>query len=610
MKHTEPLTLRPYQQEAVEQTLEEINNPFGSDEIILEATTSWGKSIYISELCQKLSGSIVILVTFTPLIRQIAEHLDALGIDFSILKAGMEDKFDENHKVQLAMSQTLYARLDKVSISADYVIVDEFHVSYKTKRYNAIMDKLQPKKVIACTATPYNAVGVKLSNTAEIIRTTSGSKLTKQGFLTPLKYYVPAWSEKIDYSKVKMSGNDYTASGLDEIINTSKHTGLILESMNQMDAKLKKTLVFCSTIEHCKSVATALKNNGYLAEEFHSKIDKKDNESIMNAFRHNTKSFLSTKDKARNNDLGSSLLDDGSKHIKPRAVKCLVSVSKLSIGFSVSDIELGVMLRKSTVRSMIHQQYGRIKRLAPGKTHGEILDLAQCVSSFGFSDEEYNPPDAKPTPAENRKAVAEASSHLTMEHLESFIDSEEPQEVSREFYDIKIKEVRNKEQTKTTALKPMDLKTVFDTTDSIEKVIEIGAHIWHLRYGEAISKAGRGYKLSPSWLSEDAVKIMDDYPEKKRQWMKAHRTRIRNLLSGSSSEDRGLSTKLWNNNFAKNYNGIKFFSKYLLDNYLAEQGDNSRYKEFASKDDHDYASTHADDRRGTMIEISEEDIPF
>ena len=610
--------LRPYQQKAVDNILNEIDNPFGSNEIILEAATSFGKSAVLSELAKRISGNVVILVTFTPLIDQIAEHLAELNVDHSILKAGRESEFDENHRVQLVMAQTYYARLDKLSLTASVVLMDERHVSYDTKRTKAILDKLNPSHIVGVSGTPYTSTGVKLNNEAEMIRTTSMRELTEQGYLSPLKYYVPKWAEKVDYSKVKMSGGDYTGTGIDEVIGTTKNTELIIKSMNQLNAKNKKTLVFCSTIEHCESITAALKADGYLAEAYHSKLNKNDSELMMNAFKNNSKSYLSTSQINNNKSLLSSLIKDDSELIEPREVKCLVSVSRLSIGFDAPDVELGVLLRKTTILSLVRQMIGRLCRKHPGKTHGEILDLSQSVSNHGFADESYDPPDDTGNPAENRTVVANAKEHLEMSHLDSFLENEEPQEITREFYDIKIEEVKQEEQRIKDELQAknnqiidvMAMKRVFDTTDSVATLITIGAHIWHMRFGDAISKAGRGYKLSPDWLAEDAVRILDEYPENHGKWMRSHRTRIRNILAGST-EDKQLSTKLYNGLYAKNYNGIKFFASYLEKSFQEENESDYKFAKFKRDNAHigDEIDKSLTNKEG-IYDIGEDEIPF
>jgi superfamily II DNA or RNA helicase len=50
------------------------------------------------------------------------------------------------------------------------------------------------------------------------------------------------------------------------------------------------------------------------------------------------------------------------KEETPEPIKCLVSVSKLTTGFSVNDIDLGVIVRPTKILSLWHQMAGRMRR--------------------------------------------------------------------------------------------------------------------------------------------------------------------------------------------------------------------------------------------------------
>ena len=591
--------LRKHQLQAVEET--EASLAFGSQEIIIDIPTGGGKSFIIADLANKLHGNIVILVTFTPLIDQIADHLDIIGVDYSILKAGRDSEFDENHRVQLVMAQTYYARLDKVDIQAHYIIADEYHVSYETKRTNAIKHKLNPEAIIGLSATPYSSKGFLLSNKADFVQPTDMKTLTQQDYLSPLKFFIPKWAESIDYSAVKSSGADYTGSGLDEIIGTPKHIGLIVESMNQMDSKTKKSLVFCSTIEHCDKVTDALKADGYFAESYHSKTPKKNQEAIMSAFKSNEPTYnpeSTEKNLFTNKSTG-------------KKVTHLVSVSKLSIGFDVKDIAMAVVLRPTKVRSLWVQIAGRAARTAPGKQFAEVLDLSQCTSLHGFPDDLYTPPPLTGDKEDDRQALISANNSLDL--MQSVLDDGEPQQIDRELYELKVEELKRKEQQilESDYLKKkaeqllkqktqeevrteiyMELGKTLNASSSILNVITLGARMWTLWYGQPLSKKGKPYSFSPDWLAEDAIRTFDEYPSMQRKWLKAHKTRIKNILGKQG-----------------NYNGIKFFSKFLLDNHLADEGVVNNIREFMG------TTTTTDKREPTQQEvqhfdITEADIPF
>ena len=242
------------------------------------------------------------------------------------------------------------------------IIIGNCHKEYDTKRTKALLAKLEPDVRISCSATPYDAAGFALHD-AEIISTATSQDLTDQGYLSPLKFYVPKWAERINYSSVKKSGSDYSMASLDELIGTPQHINHIVESMNQMNAKNKKTLIFSSTIEMCDKLEKALTEDGYSVAAYHSKKSKKENKRIMDSFKNNA--MYTGSDELLEN---KTLFNEAEEAKKELPIKCIVSVSKVSTGFSVSDIDLGVIVRKMGVRSLWTQSSGRLKRCSNSLT--------------------------------------------------------------------------------------------------------------------------------------------------------------------------------------------------------------------------------------------------
>jgi len=349
------MKLRQYQEEALD--IIEAMIVFGSDNITLEATTSWGKSAFMAGICQRYpNDKIVIMVNREPLIEQISYTLNQLGIDHSILKNKKEKFFDKEKNVQLIMSQTFYKRQKSLYENIDKLIIDERHIEYDTMRTNVVLDTLKPKTIIAVTATPFDAQGYALNGT-EIVRTATVEDLTNDGYLSPIKYYVPLWAEKVDYSNVETKYAEYILSSLDMVIGSKNFIDNAIKSMNEMDAKNKKTLVFCSTIEMCNKINDALVKDGYSSATYHSKNNNKDNENIMESFKNNTPFNGYQKDKK-----DSNLFNVKNKQTQNDPIKCLVSVSKLTTGFSVNDIDLGVVIRPTKILSLWHQIAGRLRR--------------------------------------------------------------------------------------------------------------------------------------------------------------------------------------------------------------------------------------------------------
>ena len=515
-------------------------------------------SSVIAGLCRDMDAEdIVILVNITELIDQIAEHLDYLGLSYSILKAGRESEFVHGSRIHIAMSQTLFSRIDKIDLSCDVIIQDEIHKEFSTNRTQTIIDKLQPDSRIGLSATPYDAKNFKLGDST-IIQTLSVQQLQDDGYLTPVRYFIPKWSEQVDYSSVKSTGADYTISKLDEKIATHQHIEQSLRSMNLLDAKSKKTIVFCSSIEQCELVTAAMRADGYAVEQVHSKQSKQDNENIISAFRDCT--LYTPGVKARQNDAERTLFEQDNIH-SGSEVSALVSVSKLSTGFDVKDIQLGVLMRPTKVLSLFIQQVGRLIRTAPGKKYAELLDLAQCTSRFGFHTTQFTPLEHSGNIDLDRTRKLLSDSEMELKHLAQTLpdDGNELQEFDFEKYALSIQKLAAKEKlllekkNDITTWTMKELASTYDYTDNIQTVIAIGAEIYTRKFGSPISKKGYAYSYDPEWISEGALVAFSKYPEKKRQWLKAYKTRCRNIIKQE-----------------KNFNSLKFFIDWLVERYESE----------------------------------------
>jgi superfamily II DNA or RNA helicase len=489
------IKLRPYQENAINDILEEVyfNN---TRNIVLDAPTGSGKSVVISELCKRLDGNVVVMVNITPLVEQIANHLKECDIDFSIIKAGMEEHYNENHKVQLIMSQTYYARADKINIDCDYLIIDERHREYNTDRTNLVMSKLKPKSIIGLTATPFDQGGYMLSDST-LVSSVSVKKLTEDKFLSPVKYFVPKWSTELGLEDIRLSGADYSGSAIDEKFNNEQYVNQVISSMNAMNGRDKKTLVFCNSIDQCELVTEFLKKDGYDADCIHSKKSSKENEIILNSF------------KSPSGDL--KLIEDNYK------VSCLISVSKLNIGFDVRDIQLGVMLRPTKVRSLYIQTVGRLTRTADGKDYAEFLDLSGVVAEHGFHTEPYSPPEYG-----NKEDLLAVKTKAEAKEIKHIVD-EEPTEITREDVEVFVRELKEKEK-KIHEMEIKDLSALFDMSYDIDVIVEIAYRIQQVKSGEA-------YKASTiDWVAAKWESVLVDNEQYRQKWVKALKTRAKNIV--------------------------------------------------------------------------------
>jgi len=340
---------------------------------------------------------------------------------------------------------------------------------------------LQPKCRIGLTGTAMDSQGYALEDAETLI----GNSITaseKKGYIVPLKYYVPKWSVNVNYDGVAMSGNDYSSISLNDVLNKPEHINLVIGSMNQMDAKNKKTLVFCNSIEHCEIMTAALKEDGYEAEMIHSKLDSKRNDKVLSSFSHNE--VLDTSE--------ATLFEEEGEY-QGKGVKCLLSVSKLNVGFSVKDIELGVMLRPTKVRSLWIQSCGRLIRENESKQYAEMLDLAMCTVEHGFHSNKYEAPEKG-----ERKQLLDEKKRVAMPVV-SLLANEEPTEILMEDVNLKVQELEIAKQNLESESDIGRLNYLFEASDSCYDAVRIGGVIANRFKGSPLLNDKNIHFVSDEW---------------------------------------------------------------------------------------------------------------
>jgi len=421
------------------------------DDALCTASMGAGKSVIImalTEIFQNEKKTIVILTNISRLISQLSTHLENFGIEFNVIKS-KEYVIDNNINVWLVMEQSFHpkkqAELNLKNI--DILIKDEFHIGYNQKRYNQIIDYLAPSKIIAFSGTPFDEKGYLLEGFDDnnIVRHAQPQDLIKDGFLVPLKYFIPKWSEKIDYSGVKITGNDYSNEELNAVLNNSTHLELTIQSMNLMNAKRKKTLVYANDIQHATNVFNRLISEGYKVGIIHSKNKDLENEEYLEKF---------SKD---NSD-----------------IDCLVSVSKLTTGFDEPKAELLVLLRPTKILRLYLQIAFRVARIYKGKKYSEILDLAKCVATHGFA-EEYRNYILKGDKENLNKEKQRVEKNVMLDVIDSK-DDITPGIINSVVVKVKLKELKIKELNLEYE-KFNKLMIVFGSTMDLDIIIHIGFEI-------------------------------------------------------------------------------------------------------------------------------------
>jgi superfamily II DNA or RNA helicase len=142
-----------------------------------------------------------------------------------------------------------------------------------------------------------------------------------------------------------------------------------------------KSIWFCSSVDMAKKYENELQKQGVIAFAYHGRMKKDLSEKIMHSFKTNEPVLL---------DKDINLFNYHEAH-EPVTVKALISINKLAVGFSVTDVQVAVRTSSTAILSRHLQIDGRVIRKHDGKEFGYIMDVGQNVMRLGLITDEYEP---------------------------------------------------------------------------------------------------------------------------------------------------------------------------------------------------------------------------
>ena len=361
---TLPFKLRPYQQEAVDATLDHFRKSDESAVIVLP--TGAGKSLVIAELARLARRKILVLTHVKELVEQNHAKYESYGLTGGIFSAGLKRK-ENRHQVTFASVQSVAANLEQFRDEYSLVIIDECHrvSGEETSQYQRIIELLRQQndslKVLGLTATPYRlAMGwiyryhyrgfVRGSGEDQAkpfqhcIYELPLSYMINRGYLTKPEL-VNAAVAQYDFSALTQDRfGEYAEKDVNQLLSKHKRvTRAIIEQVVEMAAERKGVMIFAATVEHAREIT------GYLPEHETALVtggtDLKDRDLLIQRF-------------------------------KQRQLKYLVNVSVLTTGFDAPHVDLIAILRPTQSVSLYQQMVGRGLRLDEGKQDCLVIDYA------------------------------------------------------------------------------------------------------------------------------------------------------------------------------------------------------------------------------------------
>jgi len=231
------------------------------------------------------------------------------------------------------------------------IITDECHHSCANsymiayRRYGAFNPRV-PLFHLGVTATPHRMDNKPLEGSERAIYEECSFRYTlrdavRDKWLCGIRAYTV--QGHADLSQVKTTAGDYNQHQLQEAMNTTEENELAFKSWRDV-AEGRRTIAFCSGIEHARDLANVFKAHGVSAGTVNGSMKKLERERVMRDFREGKFQVLT------NMDIATEGFDDPQ-------TSCIL------------------MLRPTQSWALYTQMVGRGLRLHPGKQDCIVIDV-------------------------------------------------------------------------------------------------------------------------------------------------------------------------------------------------------------------------------------------
>jgi len=282
------MLLRPRQQEFLDRTLEALSD---NDNTLGIAPTGAGKTILFSHLLGQLiqnepAKKGLVIAHRDELIAQNSAIFRLINPDISTSVVNADSK-DWSGQVVFAMVQTLSREANLAQISQlDFLVIDEAHHT-PAETYQSIINRVREKsnncKLIGLTATPNRSDGEGLrKNYSNVSDQIFISELINSGHLVPPRTFIIDVAQEQLKSVRKIAG-DFDMSQVEKILNNRPINETVVEKWREL-CEGRKTVVFCSTVEHAENVQGAFIDSNVKAELIIGDLSKVDRSDALEKF--------------------------------------------------------------------------------------------------------------------------------------------------------------------------------------------------------------------------------------------------------------------------------------------------------------------------------------
>ena len=337
------------------------------------AMTGFGKTIALSAVVARMLGNndarACVLAHRDELTSQNAAKFARVnpGLSTSVFDA-WEKSWDG--RTTFAMVPTLARETNLEEMPPlDLLVIDEAHHAAAAS-YRRIIDAARERnpdcRLYGVTATPNRgdrkALRPIFSNVADHVRL---GELIQTGHLVPPRTFVIDVGTREALQNVKKTVDDFDMKEVDRIMNKAPVNDAVVHHWKEK-AGDRKTVVFCSTVDHARNVSEAFQNADVHAVLIHGGLTEKERKEAL-------------------------------AHYEQGDARVVVNVAVLTEGWDHQPTSCVVLLRPSSYKSTLIQMVGRGLRTVdpnefPGvvKTDCIVLDFGTSTLMHGSLEQDAN----------------------------------------------------------------------------------------------------------------------------------------------------------------------------------------------------------------------------
>ncbi|MFM6935716.1 MAG: DEAD/DEAH box helicase [Flavobacteriales bacterium] len=357
--------LYPFQEQTVNQVLDELRKNGTNFNLLYQLPTGGGKTVIFSEIARRFieqwNKKVLILTHRIELSVQTSKQLSAIQVSNKIINSEVKHLDDQgDFQCFIAMVETLNNRLnenDNFIEDVGLVIVDEAHYN----SFRKIFQFYEEANILGVTATPLSSnrnLPLK-DNYNKLLVGESISNLIEGGYLSNAETY--QYDVNLHGLKIGTNG-DFTVSSSDLLYSNFFMQEKLIFAYEEVSIS-KKTLIFNAGIETSRRVEESFKKLKYNIRHLDSTFSDKDRKDVIQWFKET-----------------------------PGAI--LTSVGILTTGFDEPTVESIIINRATRSLTLYHQMIGRGSRRLPNKSEFQIIDLGNNVRRFGYWQDYINWQDA------------------------------------------------------------------------------------------------------------------------------------------------------------------------------------------------------------------------